>query len=68
MVHNFLIPLSKGKKAAITFEALPVTEKDIEMIRKWLDLFADALIEPAETKQHRVVIHQLGRVLMSFKK
>lgn len=43
--QSFPIPLSKGKKAAINFESLPVEMKDIEVIKSWLELFADSLTE-----------------------
>lgn len=41
----FPVPLSKGKMAIINFDSLPVEKKDIEIIKKWLDLFSDSLTE-----------------------
>jgi len=43
--QSFPIPLSRGKKAVIMFEALPVEKRDIEAIKKWLELFLDSLTE-----------------------
>ncbi len=44
-IETFPIPLSKGRKAAIVFEGLPVDSKDIEAIKKWLEFFSDNLTE-----------------------
>lgn len=44
----FPIPLSKRKQAAIAFETLPVEKKDIEAIKKWLELFEESLTEDNE--------------------
>lgn len=44
----FPIPLSKRKQAAIAFETLPVEKKDIEAIKKWLELFEESLTEDSE--------------------
>ncbi|MEE8329983.1 MAG: hypothetical protein V3R54_08650 [Thermodesulfovibrionia bacterium] len=43
--QSFHIPLSKGRKAAIAFETLPIDKQDIENIKKWLDLFTGTLTE-----------------------
>jgi len=42
-VKHYPIPLSKGKTAVISFEVLPVEKKDIDAIKKWLDLFGESL-------------------------
>lgn len=44
-IQHFPIPLSKRKTAILAFETLPVEKKDIEAIKKWLDLFAESLTE-----------------------
>jgi hypothetical protein len=43
--HMFPIPLSKRNQATIAFENLPVEKKDIDSIKKWLELFTDSLTE-----------------------
>lgn len=43
VAKHYPIPLSKGMTAVIGFESLPVDKKDIEKIKKWLDLFSDEL-------------------------
>lgn len=43
--QSFPVPLSKGRKAAITFESLPIEKEDVENIKKWLDLFSGTLTE-----------------------
>jgi hypothetical protein len=45
VAKHYPIPLSKGMTAVIGFETLPVDKKDIEKIKKWLELFADELTE-----------------------
>lgn len=45
VAKHYPIPLSKGKTAIIGFESLPVEKKDIDAIKKWLELFADSLTE-----------------------
>ena len=42
---SYPIPLSGGENAAIMFSSLPVKNKDIEAIKKWLEYFADNLTE-----------------------
>lgn len=44
-IKHYPIPLSKGKTAVIGFESLPVRKKDIEVIKKWLELFEGSLTE-----------------------
>lgn len=44
-VKHYPIPLSKGKTAVISFEVLPVENKDIDAIKRWLDLFGPSLTE-----------------------
>lgn len=41
----FLIPLSGNNHATITFGALPVAVKDVLAMKKWLDLFCEAITE-----------------------
>lgn len=48
VAKHYPIPLSKGKTAVVGFETLPVDKKDIEAIKKWLELFSDSLTEPEE--------------------
>jgi hypothetical protein len=49
-VQHFPIPLSKRKTAVLAFESLPVEKKDIEAIKKWLDLFTESLTEVENEK------------------
>lgn len=49
VAKHYPIPLSKGMTALIGFEALPVDKKDIEKIKKWLELFSDELTEGDNT-------------------
>ena len=44
-MQSFLIPISKGRKAEINFEALPIGRKDIDSIKAWLTLFTSSLTE-----------------------
>ncbi|MBF0506098.1 MAG: hypothetical protein HQL09_04620 [Nitrospirae bacterium] len=48
-VKHYPIPLSKGKTAVIAFEALPIGKKDIDAIKKWLELFSDSLTETEDS-------------------
>jgi hypothetical protein len=51
VAKHYPIPLSKGKTAVIAFETLPVEKKDIDAIKKWLELFVDSLTETDEDKE-----------------
>ena len=43
--ESFPIPFLKGNKATIVFDRLPVMQKDLDKLKRWIDLFGESLIE-----------------------
>lgn len=45
LVQSFDVPLMEGSKATITFDKYPLEEADVELLKKWFEVYAPAIMK-----------------------
>ncbi len=51
--QSFPLPLMDGNKITVTFDKLPVSKKELNKLKGWIDLFEDTLTEENEINEER---------------
>ena len=49
--QSFPVPFMGGNKVTLIFDKLPISKKELDKLKGWIDLFEDALTEEKEISE-----------------